>query len=79
MTAHVTRNHLHQLIDALPESQWSSAERALQYLHLQARAASDDEEWSKDDEAALLEAEAEIERGGYVSHTNARRQLFDRQ
>jgi hypothetical protein len=79
VTANVTRDHLHQLVDALPESQWSSAERALQYLHLQAHAVSDDEEWSQDDEAALLEAEVEIERGGYVSHTDARRQLFDRQ
>ena len=79
MTVNLTRAHLHQLVDDLPESQWSSAERALQYLHLQANAASDDEAWRDDDEAALQEAEAEIERGGFVSHAEARRQLLERQ
>ena len=77
MTVNVTRALLHQLIDELPESQWSSAERALQYLHLQANAMCDDESWSDDDESALEEAGAEIEHGEFVSHEEARRQLLE--
>jgi len=71
-----TRDHLHQLVDNLPESQWSAAERALQHLHLLATKTIDDEPWTDDDEEAVREAEAEIARGDYTSHEEARRQLL---
>lgn len=79
MTANLTRDHLHQLVDSLPESQWSSAERALLYLKLQANATPDDESWSDDDETAIQEAEAEIANGAFLTHDEARRQLLERQ
>ena len=76
MPANLTRDHLHRLVDDLPESQWSAAERALQYLRLQANATFDDELWSGDDEAAIEEAEAEVARGEFVSDDETRRILL---
>jgi hypothetical protein len=78
MTANVTRDQLHQLVDDLPESQWSSAERALSYLRLLANATPDDEAWTDDDETAIEEAEAEVASGAFISHDEARRQLLER-
>jgi hypothetical protein len=79
MTANLTRAHLHRLVDNLPESQWSAAERALLYLQLLATKPSDDEPWSDEDEAASQEAETEFARGEFVSHDEARRMLLDLQ
>jgi hypothetical protein len=77
MTPTPTRDDLHELVDRLPESQWSAAQRALQYLHLVTTTPVDDEPWTDEDEAALQEAEEEIARGDIMSHEDARRLLLE--
>lgn len=78
MAMNLTRDHLHQLVDELPESQWSAAEGALQYLHLLATKPFDDEPWTAEDEAAVQEAKAELARDDHVSHGEAVAELVSR-
>lgn len=79
MTMNLTRSHLHQLVDELPESQWSAAERALEQLRLLATKPVDDESWTDEDEAAVQEAESEIARSDYITHDEALRLLLGSQ
>jgi hypothetical protein len=66
------KERLHQLVDELPEAEWHTAERFLEYLvdlggdpflKLLAEAAADDEPSSPDEETATDEAWQEYRRG----------------
>jgi hypothetical protein len=70
------RDRLRQLIDSLPQRQWSAAERALEQLHLLTTKEVDDEPWTDEDEAAVREAEAEFARDDGVSSDNAAGELL---
>jgi hypothetical protein len=79
----VTRERLHELLDALPESEWPEAERLLVKLRRQAdpvlRAIQDspvdDEPETPEEAAAVAQAKAELAAGQYVSHEELLRRL----
>ena len=78
------REHLHELVDHLPDEHLAVVARYLESITpvvdpLQAAldsAPKADEQLSKDDMAALAEAEQDIAAGRVVSHEEARRQLL---
>lgn len=81
-----TREELHRLIDALPESEWHAAHRFLEYLQDRgtdplllalADAPEDDEPVTPEEEAAVREAYQAIARGEVVSLEEARRRLLE--
>lgn len=68
----IVKEELHRLVDALPEGEVAAARRYLEYLRdvgsdpvLRSfmAAPEDDEPLTKDDEAAIREAEEEVARG----------------
>jgi predicted transcriptional regulator len=68
------REELHRLVDVLPEAEIHAAGRYLQYaqdrgthLHSIENAPFDDEPLTDEDIAAIQEAQAEIERGEYLT------------
>lgn len=81
-----TREELHRLVDALPESEWHSARRFLEYLRDRgsdpllralAEAPIDDEPETPEEAAAVQEAREAAARGEVVSHEEARRRLLE--
>ena len=70
-----TRESLHTLIDALSESEFAAAERALRVVRLRAITPPDDELLSTTDLEAVREARAEIGRGESVPRDLVMRQL----
>lgn len=76
---------LHRLIDELPEREWPTAERFLQYLRDMGRdpvvrafaeAPEDDEPVTPEEDAAIREAEEEIARGEGVPWEVVRERLL---
>jgi hypothetical protein len=74
---------LHQLVDALPESEWEHAERLLTaltttdpVLRALLLAPEDDEPETDDERAAVAEARADLAAGRVVLHDEARRRLL---
>jgi hypothetical protein len=77
------KERLHQLVDALPESEAHAAERYLNYLRETANetplmralrnAPEDDEPYTEAEQAAVAEARAEPD----VAHAEARRRLLE--
>jgi hypothetical protein len=68
-----TKYRLHELVDALPEHEWSEAERLLAalvtddpVLRAVRLAPLDDEEETEDERAAVQEARAERDRGELI-------------
>ena len=79
-----TKEHLHRLVEELPESELSAAERYLEYLamarrdpFLQAllRASLDDEEESEDERVALAKSRVALEHRNVISDEELRRDL----
>lgn len=82
----ITREELHRLIDALPESEWQAARRFLEYLRDRgvdpllralADAPEDDEPVTPEEEAAIREAYQAIARGEVVPLEDVARRLLD--
>jgi predicted transcriptional regulator len=71
----VTREPLHDLVDALPEDVWPAAERVRSYLAVP----EDDEELIPKALARIEESLAAGDRGEVVSHEEAMRILADDQ
>jgi hypothetical protein len=75
------RDHLHRLVDTLPESEIERAERVLEALRLVADppyrpledAPFDDEAETPEERAAVAEARGDVAAGRVVSHEEARR------
>lgn len=81
----VTKEHLHELIDTLPESEIRAAERYLMYLRDCAKdpvleaflnAPEDDESLTLEEEAAIEEGMKDIERGDVVPWEEIERKYF---
>lgn len=74
----LTRDHLHQLIDALPDDQLGAASAALERLtesYTLNTAPLDDEPEDEDERAAVAEARAAYQRGEVVSHEDIKREF----
>ncbi len=76
-----TREHLHTLVDTLPDAELHVALRFLEFLGNErlwslADAPFDDEPLSANEEHALAEAEEDLVHGRVVSHAEARRRLL---
>jgi len=79
----VTKEHLHELVDQLPECNWPMAERVLLRLNgdvsslveALARAPVDDEPLSPDEEASLLRTREDLAAGRGIPHEELRRRL----
>lgn len=79
------KERLHQLVDALPESETHAAARYLDYLREKAeetplmrtlRTAPDDEEpYTEEERAAVAEARAELEAGDGIPHSELKRRF----
>lgn len=78
-----TRETLHALIEALPESSLEHASRTLSELRddpwewLHRYAEIDDEEYSDEDRERWKQAEAEIRAGNFVSQKDVERMLAE--
>lgn len=81
-----TREHLHRLVDQLPESEYESVAQYLQHLRDLANdpvyqafmnAPIDDEPLTPEEEAAIEEARKEVARGEVVDWEEAQKLLFD--
>ncbi len=77
-----TRDKLHHLVDAIPEGDLEAAERALEEIarrpslaDLFANAPECDEELDPEEEAAIAEAETELEAGLGLTSEELRREL----
>ena len=79
-----TKEKLLRLVDDLPESEVSAAERYLEYLSLARQdpflqallhAPFDDEPETEEERAAVAEARAAVERGEVISDEQLRRDL----
>jgi hypothetical protein len=79
-----TKEHLHQLVDALPDSEIQTATRYLEYLQFAASdpvrralmaAPLDDEPETPEEAAAVAEAYAAIARGEVLSDEELQREL----
>jgi hypothetical protein len=75
--SNATRERIHQLVDCIPESELSTAERVLQHVYLKATMPLDDEPLSEEDLAAVQEARAAVAHGEIISHEEVRRQELD--
>ena len=77
----MNKAHLHHLIDGLPENRIPQVQAYLETIQagglrsLLARAPYDDEEISSEEEAAVREAQADIDANGTISHDEARKML----
>lgn len=77
----MTRDSLHQLIDRLPETELSAAQRFLEYLasspacRTALLAPVDDEPVTKGDAEAIARARADVEAGRFVSHDEVLREF----
>lgn len=74
------RDHLHRLVDDLPESELERAERALEELRLAAppyrlleNAPLDDELESADERVAVQEARRDVAAGNVIPHEEVKR------
>jgi len=82
MTA--VRERIHQLVDAMPETELSEIETLLEerkiqadpFLRALANAPEDDEAVTEEEEIAVRDAYADIAAGRVVSHEEVRRRLF---
>jgi len=76
-----SRDHLRQLVDRLPESELSAAERFLSFLCADpvllalANAPEDDEPETEEERLAVEEARESLRRGAGISHEELRREL----
>ncbi len=78
------RERIHQIVDAMPETELPEiesmlAERKIQadpFLRALAHAPEDDEAVTEEEEIAVREAYADIAAGRVVSHEDVRRRLF---
>ena len=85
MTVGTMRDELHELIDALPDSELMTARRYLEFLHSGAddmltwvidNAPNDDEPTTPEEEALVEEARQEVRRGETISAEEAKRLLL---
>ncbi len=75
------REHLHQLVEQVPEGEVHAAERFLEYLCAEpvlralANAPLDDEPETEEERQAVEEARESLRRGEGISHEELRREL----
>lgn len=79
------KERLHQLVDALPDSETHAAVRYLDYLREKAEetplmrtlraAADDDEPYTEEERAAVAEARMELEAGDGIPHAELKRRF----
>ncbi|MBI4505785.1 MAG: hypothetical protein HY691_09645 [Chloroflexi bacterium] len=83
-TSTTAREHLHRLVDELPDGELHAAARFLEYLHdlgsdplmrLLDEAPEDDEPLTPEEEAALAEGEEAYRRGDYRPWEAVREEL----
>ena len=77
------KEKIHELVDALPERELETAVRVLEGLaalalsdpvaQALAQAPEDDEPVSEEEEAAVAEARAELDRGEFIPHEEVKR------
>ena len=79
----ITKEHLHRLVEELPESEWTEAARLLATLRrddqvLQAirNAPYDDEPETAEEAAAVQAGRDDVAAGRVVSHAEAQRRLL---
>jgi hypothetical protein len=74
MTMATTRERLHEILDALPDSRLADAESALEPL-LWPDAPDDDEEFTEEDFSAIAEYREERARGETIPHEVVKREM----
>ena len=69
-----TREHLQELLDALPEDRLADAIAAIEAI-VNDDIPEDDEPFTDEDLAAIAETDVEYERGETISHASVRREI----